>query len=94
MRRCQAASVAAGVVRDCEGLFDDPQLVHRGHYVWVEQAEMGRHAVDGNCFALTETAPIYGPSPLLGEHTEHVCRELLGMPLAEYLRLRDDGALT
>ena len=41
MRRCQAAGVAAGVVRDCEGLFGDPQLVHRGHYVWVEQAEMG-----------------------------------------------------
>ncbi len=94
MRRCQAAGVAAGVVRDCEGLFGDPQLVHRGHYVWVEQAEMGRYAVDGNCFALTEASPTYGPSPLLGEHTEYVCRELLGMPLAEYVRLRDDGALT
>ena len=31
------------------------------------------------------------PAPRLGEHTEYVLRELLGMPAAEFARLNDAG---
>ena len=34
---------------------------------------------------------IEAPAPRLGEHTEHVLRELLGMPADEFVRLRDAG---
>ena len=30
-------------------------------------------------------------APRLGEHTEQIVRELLGMPADEYARLRDAG---
>ena len=77
MERCQRAGVAAGVVRSPEHLFDDPQLSARGQFVYLDHAEMGRYASDSNCFVLSDTAPRYGPSPLLGEHTEQVLRDLL-----------------
>ena len=52
---------------------------------------MGRYASDANCFQISETAPDYRRAPLLGEHTEYVMRELLGMPEDEYRALSDDG---
>ena len=51
-----------------------------GHFVFMDHPEMGRYASDANCFQLSETAPEYRRAPLLGEHTEYVMRELLGMP--------------
>jgi crotonobetainyl-CoA:carnitine CoA-transferase CaiB-like acyl-CoA transferase len=33
------------------------------------------------------------PPPLLGEHTEEVLRERLGMDATEIARLRDDGVI-
>ena len=94
MRRCQEAGVAAGLVQSCEDLFADPQLAHRGHFVWMDHAEMGRYVTDANCFSLSETAPDYRPAPLLGEHTGDVLRDLLGMTDDEIQRLRDDDVLT
>jgi crotonobetainyl-CoA:carnitine CoA-transferase CaiB-like acyl-CoA transferase len=94
MHRCSNAGVAAGVVRTPEGLFSDPQLSFRGHFVFMEQAEMGRYASDGNCFTMSEATPVYRPSPLLGEHTEYVCRNILGLSQEEYELLKADGALS
>ncbi len=91
MQACQAAGVPAGAVRDCRDLFDDPQEAHRGHFVFMDHPEMGRYASDANCFQLSEAAPEYRRAPLLGEHTEYVMRELLGMPEDEYRALSDDS---
>ena len=94
MARCQKAGVPAGVVQTCEDLFNDPQLGHRGHYVFLDHKEIGRHAYDANCFTLSESPPTYQPAPLLGEHTDWVCREILGLPEGEVEDLRESGVLS
>ena len=94
MARCQKAGVPAGVVQTCEDLFNDPQLSHRGHYVFLDHKEIGRHACDANCFTLSESPPTYQPAPLLGEHTDWVCREILGLPEGEVEDLRESGVLS
>lgn len=94
MHRCQKAGVPAGVVQTCEDLFNDPQLQHRGHYVFLEHKEIGRHAYDANCFHLSESPPTYKPAPLLGEHTDWVCREILGLSGDEIKDLTEAGVLT
>ena len=42
MRRLQAERVPAGVVQRSSDLLEDPQLVHRGFYRYLEHPIMGR----------------------------------------------------
>jgi crotonobetainyl-CoA:carnitine CoA-transferase CaiB-like acyl-CoA transferase len=93
MAACARAGVPAGAVNDPRDLFVDPQLAHREHFVWLEHPEMGRYAADGNAFTLSGTPPEYRPAPMLGQHTEHVLRELWGVSEERYRALRDAGVL-
>lgn len=94
MEALQGAGVPAGVVATSRDLFEDPQLRHRGHFTVVDHPEIGPHAVDTPEFRLSRTPfRIRWSAPLLGAHTEHVCREFAGMSEAEYRELKADGAL-
>lgn len=88
MRRLQRAGVPAGVVESCEDMLKDPQLKFRDNFWWLEQKEVGAFPTFGEPFLLSETpARPRRPAPLIGEHTEYVCRELLGIPEKEYAEL-------
>ena len=87
MRRCQQAGVPAGAVNDSRDLFADPHYQARGHFVFMDHPEMGVYASDATSFRLSEAAPEYRRAPLLGEHTEHVMRDILGLTPAEYAAL-------
>jgi benzylsuccinate CoA-transferase BbsF subunit len=91
----QAAGVDAAPVEDFGDLHDDPQLAHRGHFREVDHPVLGRHPVETHALRFSATEPsIRAAAPRLGEHTEHVLGELLGMDAAEVARLRDAGVLT
>jgi benzylsuccinate CoA-transferase BbsF subunit len=90
----QAAGIDAAPVEDFGDLHDDPQLAHRGHFRPVEHPVLGRHPVETHAIRFSAMAPaLRTAAPRLGEHTEQVLRELLGMPADEYARLRDAGVL-
>src|SRR5881296_3317483 len=87
--RLQAEGVEAGPVEDFADLHEDPQLAHRHHFRDVEHAVLGRHPVETHAMRFSAMEPrIHSPAPRLGEHTEHVLRELLGMRPEEFARLR------
>jgi benzylsuccinate CoA-transferase BbsF subunit len=85
MKLLQKAGVAAGVVQNAKDLYDDIQLKERECF-WVEDhKELGRFSHLGQPSRLSKTpAKLYNAAPCLGEHTEYVCRELLGIPQEEY----------
>jgi benzylsuccinate CoA-transferase BbsF subunit len=92
--RLQAAGVDAAAVADFADLHDDPQLAHRAHFRPVEHAVLGAHPAETHAIRFSAMAPrIDHPAPRLGEHTEQVLRDLLGLPAGEIARLRDDGVL-
>ncbi|HLY37136.1 MAG TPA: CoA transferase [Candidatus Binatia bacterium] len=92
--RLQAAGIDAAPVEDFADLHEDPQLAHRGHFRPVEHAVLGRHPVETHAMRFSAMAPeIRLPAPRLGEHTEQVLRELLGIPADECARLKDAGVL-
>ena len=94
METLQAVGVPAGAVNSCEGLFSDRQLAHRGHYVYMDHPEMGRHPFDGTEFVASATPALYNsPSPMLGQHNEYVLKNILGMTDEEIAEVAEAGVL-
>jgi benzylsuccinate CoA-transferase BbsF subunit len=92
MSRLQTAGVPAGVVSNTADVFHDPQLARRNIFWPMRHTEMGDYTHLGQSFQLSETpARPYSPAPLLGEHTEQVCTEMLGMSDEEFVELMQAG---
>lgn len=92
MNRLQRAGVAAGVVQSGKDLLEDPQLKHRHHFWMLDHPEMGTCAYDGPPFKLSETpSELHMPAPCLGEHTEYVCTNILGMSDEEFVEFLAEG---
>lgn len=92
IKRLQAVNVPAGMVKNGKDIHEDPQLNHRGHLVHLEHQEMGKICYDMPPFRFSHS-PIQMnvPSPCLGEHTEMVCREFLGMNDEVFFELLSAG---
>ncbi len=95
MRELQSRGVPAGVVQSARELLDvDEHMRERGYYVYLDHPETGRAAYDGPPFKLSKTpGELRAPAPLLGEHTEYVCKELLGLSDEEIAELVVAGVL-
>ena len=94
MDRLQAAGVEACVCREFRELPRDPQLVHRGHWNRVEHSNVGSLLVERSGFRLSETdGEMRTAGPNLGEHTDAILGECLGLEAGEIERLRADEVL-
>jgi crotonobetainyl-CoA:carnitine CoA-transferase CaiB-like acyl-CoA transferase len=95
MSRLQSAGVAAGVVQDEEDIMDrDPHLRYRGYCPDAEHPIMGRFRQNGFPPRLSLTPARARRAPCLGEHTEYVCTNFLGMADEEFLDLLQSGVFT
>lgn len=94
MMLMQAAGVAAGVVQSPEDLHNDVHLKSRRYLRMLDHPEIGVHAHDSPPFQLSQTpANLDRSAPLLGEHNEYVCHDLLGIPDEEFVDLLATGVL-
>ncbi|MFC1942411.1 CaiB/BaiF CoA transferase family protein [Chloroflexota bacterium] len=92
MSRLQAVNVAAGIVATGEDLNNDPQLADREHYTMLRHSEIGEVPFSNPPFKLSKTpGEVRMPSPCFGEHTEYVCREILGITDKEFIDLLQKG---
>jgi crotonobetainyl-CoA:carnitine CoA-transferase CaiB-like acyl-CoA transferase len=89
----QTAGVpAAAVQRPGERIDDDPNTSAWGLWPTVTHTKMGRVRVDGMPAHFSKTDwRIERGAPCVGEHTDPVLRELLGLDDAELARLREQG---
>jgi crotonobetainyl-CoA:carnitine CoA-transferase CaiB-like acyl-CoA transferase len=88
------AGVPSGVALKTLDLFEDPQLMHRQHFVPLDHPEMGRWKYDELAFKLPDSpSQLCVAAPLLGQHTEQVLKEFLGYSDAEYAALSEAGVL-
>jgi crotonobetainyl-CoA:carnitine CoA-transferase CaiB-like acyl-CoA transferase len=95
MERLQRAGIPAGVVADAVDLCTrNPQLAARGYWTHVATPEGDTVTLDGIAARLDATPGfVAAPGPLLGEHTDRVLRDLLGLSPDEMTRLRETGAI-
>jgi benzylsuccinate CoA-transferase BbsF subunit len=92
MDRMQRAGVPAGAVRDNEGLYRDPQLNYRHHFMQLNHPEMGIYTTESLPFSLSSTPPeIERASPCLGQDNYYVYTELLGMSDDEFIQYTEEG---
>ncbi|WP_144640483.1 CaiB/BaiF CoA transferase family protein [Bordetella genomosp. 13] len=94
-RMLQEAGVPAGPVHDARDVMRDAQLDYRGHWVTLDHPEMGPSTYNASPYRFSGAhfQPT-APAPLLGQHTDEVCRELLGLDDAAIADLRADGVLS
>jgi crotonobetainyl-CoA:carnitine CoA-transferase CaiB-like acyl-CoA transferase len=93
MAQLQQAGISSCVVNNCGDLYHDPQLRHREHYITVDHPEIGEYDYFCPSFRLSKVPLIAGRDPCLGEHTEQVCKEIIGLSDEEYERFLSSGAL-
>ena len=74
-------------------LIEDPALAKRGIVADVEHPQRGTFKTVGCPLVLSESPVEITSSPLLGEHTAAVLREVMGCDDEELERLRAEGVI-
>jgi crotonobetainyl-CoA:carnitine CoA-transferase CaiB-like acyl-CoA transferase len=92
--RFAEAGLPAGPINDIGQVFEDPQVRHREMAVEVDHPTAGRVRLPGIPVKFDATpARIQGPPPNVGQHTDEVLREVLGLSPVAIADLRAAGAL-
>jgi len=92
MTMMQDAGVSAGVVATAQDSEEDPQLKHYEFFKEIEHPYLGKlNFYHPPPFKLSKATAERGRPTLLGEETEYVCKEMLGMTEDEFDRLNQEG---
>jgi CoA:oxalate CoA-transferase len=88
------AGVPMGAVNTLDAAVAHPQVVARGAVVESTHPVAGTIKMTGPPVRMSDTpGSVRSPAPLLGEHTDQVLRERLGLEDDEIARLRDAGVI-
>src|SRR5207248_491843 len=90
METLQRAGVPAGAILDTQELSEDPNLRQRGMFATIEHPMRGAMTVPAFPVKLSASHVPVRRSPLLGEHTEQVLSEWLGLSADEIRALRTE----
>ena len=94
LEQLRAAGVPAAPVNNLDGAFAEPPVAEREMIVEYDHPEAGRVRLPGNPIKFDGIErTISNPAPRLGEHTDAVLRELLGLPAERIADLRRQGVV-
>lgn len=90
----QSKGISAGAVCDGKDVLTNEQLQQTGYFWRMQHKVLGdfSHLRAGSTLSKTPAQP-ERPSPCLGEHTEYVCRDILGMQDEEFWELVAEGVV-
>jgi crotonobetainyl-CoA:carnitine CoA-transferase CaiB-like acyl-CoA transferase len=90
----EAVSVPCGPINTLAQVFEDPQVLARGLRVDMHHPDVGTVPQVASPFRLSATPVDYRlPPPLLGEHTDAVLQDVLGLSTEAIAQLRADRVL-
>jgi crotonobetainyl-CoA:carnitine CoA-transferase CaiB-like acyl-CoA transferase len=89
-----AAGIPMGGINSIAQVVEHPQVAARGALVEMDHPRAGKVRMVGAPVRLSATpGSVRTPAPMLGEHTDEVLRDLLGLGDDEIASLRAGGAL-
>jgi len=93
MATLNALNVPCGPILSMKEIAAEPALRNTGTVVEVDHPERGKYLTVGNPIKLSDSPSDVVRSPLLGEHTDEVLREVVGMNDSEIQAARQQGAI-
>ena len=93
VERLSNAAVPGGPINDLADVFADAQVRHRGLVQNVTLPCGGSYPVVRSPLRFSDTPVLHRPSPRLGEHTDEILREELGVDDAALGELREQAIL-
>ena len=85
--------VPCGPVLSMKELAEEESLRASGTVVEIDHPTRGKYVSVGNPIKLSDSATVVERSPLLGEHTDQILSEVLGMDSADIEAARSAGAV-
>jgi formyl-CoA transferase len=85
--------VPCGPILSMKEIAQEPSLRETGTIVEVDHPERGKYLTIGNPIKLSDSPADVGRSPLLGEHTDEILKDVLGMSDDEIATAREQGAI-
>ena len=93
MEICNPLNIPVGPILSMKELADEPSLRKTGTIVEVEHPGRGKYMSVGCPIKLSDSAVEVTRSPLLGEHTEEILRQVLGYSDDEVESIKASGAV-
>ena len=90
---CNALNIPVGPVLSLKEISEDESLRQTGTIVDVEHPERGNYLTVGNPIKLSDSPSDVVRSPLLGEHTDEILKDVLGMSDADISEAKKMGAV-
>ena len=85
----QAVGVSAYPVQNCMDIHRDDNLEAFGFWQWLDHKEMGAAPYEGLEHRMSRTAGgLQRPAPVLGQHSDEVLNEILGLTPSEIEELK------
>jgi len=90
----ESQAVPCGPINAVDQVFADPQAIARGMRIEMPHPQAGSVSLVANPIRFSETPVSYRlPPPTLGQHTDAVLADWLGLDAAQLRTLRDDAAI-
>lgn len=90
---CNALNIPVGPILSMKEISEDESLRQTGTIVDVEHPERGNYLTVGNPIKLSDSPSDVVRSPLLGEHTDEILKDVLGMSDADIAEAKEMGAV-
>jgi formyl-CoA transferase len=94
MEKCNAVDIPVGPILSMKEIAEEPSLRDTGTVVEVDHPTRGKYLTVGNPIKLSDSPCEVTRSPLLGEHTDEVLKDVLGYSASEVAEIKGSGAIT
>jgi formyl-CoA transferase len=94
MEICNKVDIPCGPILSMKEIAEEQSLRATGTVVEVDHPTRGRYLTVGNPIKLSDSPADVRRSPLLGEHTDEILKDVLGFKAAEIAEIKNSGALS